>query len=107
MDPTANPTDEEVPLDLSALDADADVFAESRLVRRVMTSRRAVYPVRRDLLLGVWTLRRYVAFASAAALLLWIVRTRQVEPPQTVIESIGVPMEFMDGARVLPASLKR
>lgn len=107
MDPTVNLPDEDAPIDLSALNVDADVLAEARLVRRVMNARRAVYPMRRDFLLEVWTLRRYVALATAAALLLWFSRARPERRPQTVVEAIGVPMEFTDAARVRPASLER
>jgi hypothetical protein len=98
------------PIDLTPLDPDADPSAEDRFVSSVMSRIAAganPYPVRVDLLWGVWLLGRPVLVAASAAILIAgvaIVRARrEARGPLTVAESLGVPPEFQR-AMVTPAS---
>jgi hypothetical protein len=89
------------PIDLSALDPDADPAAEDRFVGAVMTRVAATpnpYPVRVDALWGAWSLARPVLLAASVVIAIaGIVLTRQPADdgaPLTVAESVGVPMPF-------------
>jgi hypothetical protein len=99
------------PIDLTPLDPDADPSAEDRFVSSVMSRIAAganPYPMRVDLLWGVWLLGRPVLVAVSVAILIAgisIVRARRDEAraPLTVAESLGVPPQFQR-AMVTPAS---
>jgi hypothetical protein len=89
------------PLDLTALDPDADPAAEDRFVGAVMTRVAAMpdpYPMRADVLWGAWSLARPVLLAASVAIVaagIVLARERQDDrTPLTVAESVGVPMQF-------------
>ena len=89
------------PVDLTALDPDADPSAEERFVSAVMTRIAAQpnpYPPRVDLLWGVWSLARPALIAASVATVaagVYIARSSADNGrPRTVAESVGVPPMF-------------
>ena len=90
------------PIDLTALDPDADAGAEERFVGAVMTriaTQPNPYPVRIDVLWGAWSLARPVLIAAsvvivAAGVVLARTVTVASRGPVTVAESLGVPPMF-------------
>jgi hypothetical protein len=100
------------PLDLTALDPDADSGAEERFVGTVM-ARIAMqpnpYPVRVDVLWGAWSLARPVLIAAslvivAAGVIVARATSAVDRGPLTVAESLGVPPGFSVGPTMMPAS---
>ena len=90
------------PIDLTALDPDADPGAEERFVGAVMGRIRTApnpYPLEVGVLWGASSLARPVLLvASVAIVVAGIVLVRgsgdDAGAPRTVAESVGVPMEF-------------
>ena len=90
------------PIDLTALDPDADPGAEERFVGAVMSriaGRPKPYPVRVDPLWGAWSLARPVLVAASIAIVVagfFMTRASRdaARGPLTVAESLGVPPEF-------------
>ena len=89
------------PIDLTALDPDADPRAAEHFVGAVMSriaSRPNLYPVHVDVLWGAWSLARPVMIAASIAIVVagvFIARTaRDARGPLTVAESLGVPPAF-------------
>ena len=90
------------PLDLTALDPDADPSAEERFVGAVMARVAAKpnpYPMSADVLWGAWSVARPVLLAASIVIVIAgvaLARESSAEPrgPLTVAESLGVPMEF-------------
>jgi hypothetical protein len=97
------------PLDLTALDPDADSGAEERFVGAVMAriaTQPNPYPVRVDVLWGAWTLARPVLIAASlvivAAGVIVVRRASAVaRGPLTVAESLGVPPGFSVGPTIM------
>ena len=90
------------PIDLTALDPDADPGAEERFVGAVMSriaKRPNPYPVRVDPLWGAFSLARPVLVAASVAIVvagLFMASARRdaTRGPLTVAESLGVPPVF-------------
>jgi len=90
------------PIDLTALDPDADPRNAERFVDAVMTRISTApnpYPVRVDVLWGAWSLARPVLVAASIAIVaagIAISRTSSdaSRGPRTVAESVGVPPVF-------------
>ena len=92
------------PIDLTALDPDADPGAEDRFVGAVMGRIRTApnpYPLQVGVLWGASSLARPVLLAASIAIAaagIVLVRSwrraNNVGAPRTVAESVGVPMEF-------------
>jgi anti-sigma-K factor RskA len=88
------------PIDLTALDPDADPDAEARFVGAVMAriaTRAPAYPTRADALWGASSLARPVLIAASVAIVvagIVMVRASRDTGPQTVAESLGVPPLF-------------
>jgi hypothetical protein len=90
------------PIDLAALDPDADSGAEERFVGAVMTriaAQPTPYPVRVDVLWGAWSLARPVLIAASvvivvAGVVLARASSEARRGPLTVAESLGVPPMF-------------
>jgi hypothetical protein len=90
------------PIDLTALDPDADPGAEDRFVGAVMGRIRTApnpYPLQVGVLWGASSLARPVLLAAAVAIAAaGIVLLRgsgnDARVPRTVAESVGLPMEF-------------
>jgi hypothetical protein len=101
------------PIDLTALDPDADPRNAERFVNAVMTRIAAtpnLYPVRVDVLWGAWSLARPVLVAASIAIVaagIAISRASNDAPrgPLTVAESVGVPPVF--GVVTAPAAAPR
>lgn len=99
------PQDDDVRLDLSALDPDADAMAADRFVGAVM-GRVAQRPQPRampsDPLVGIWSLVRSPALAAGilivAALGAYGLRQRGSDGPSNIAEAMGVPAEFLASA---------
>jgi len=90
------------PIDLTALDPDADPGAEDRFVDAVMGRIRTTpnpYPLEVGVLWGASSLARPVLLAASIAIAaagIVLVRGSSDDggAPRTVAESVGVPMEF-------------
>jgi hypothetical protein len=90
------------PIDLTALDPDADPRNAERFVDAVMTRISTApnpYPVRVDVLWGAWSLARPVLVAASIAIVaagIAISRASSAASrgPLTVAESVGVPPVF-------------
>ena len=99
------------PIDLTALDPDANPGARERFVDAVMTriaTQPNPYPVRVDVLWGAWSLARPVLIAASVVIVaagVMVARTasRGARGPVTVAESLGVPPGFSVGAPVVTA----
>ena len=99
------PQDDDVRLDLSALDPDADATAADRFVGAVM-ERVALRPrpetMPSDPLVGIWSLVRSPALAAGilivAALGAYGLRQQSSDHPRNIAEAMGVPPEFLASA---------
>jgi hypothetical protein len=97
------------PLDLTALDPDADSGAEERFVGAVMAriaTQPNPYPVRVDVLWGAWTLARPVLIAASLVIVAAGVSVARrasavARDPLTVAESLGVPPGFSVGPTIM------
>jgi hypothetical protein len=100
------------PLDLTALDPDADSGAEERFVGAVMAriaTQPNPYPVRVDVLWGAWSLARPVLIAAslvivAAGVVVARATSAVDRGPLTVAESLGVPPGFSVGPTMMTPS---
>ena len=99
------------PIDLTALDPDADPGAEARFVGAVMSriaERPKPYPMAVDPLWGVFSLARPVLVAASVAIVvagLFMARATRnaARGPLTVAESLGIPPVFQ-AALAIPTS---
>ena len=100
------------PIDLTALDPDADPRNAERFVDAVMTRISTApnpYPVRVDVLWGAWTLARPVLIAASlvivvAGAIVGRATSAVDRGPLTVAESLGVPPGFSVGPTMMTPS---
>lgn len=103
--------DEDPRIDLSAIDPDRDPAAADRFVASVM-ARVAARPLPAampaDPLIGIWSMLRTPAIAAGVVLAVAVgalgIRMNRDEPPRTIAQAIGVPVEFLADASPAPTS---
>jgi hypothetical protein len=102
--------DEDGRVDLSAIDPDRDPAAADRFVATVMarvraSESRAPFPT--DPLMGIWSMMRAPALAAGILIAVAVGTAglrvnRRPAAPETIVQAIGVPAEFLADADAGP-----